>query len=210
MSRLDYKGSQPIDASRTVFSVQTPSGTGCYTLIDKITSDGTFAYMDVEVPITYTDLICRVWGSVNTHSGATDVAYLQFNGDATAGNYRWTEAFIQNSANPLVVPEIAVTDDATGEPGISLPFTQFSGFDYPAAPGMCEVVVPEYANDGFWKIATGYGGSVVTTAAGAMFGGAQMLSSGQWTNTTPVSMVTVSCDPALWVSGTTFSVWGRC
>jgi hypothetical protein len=163
-------------------------GGGAWTLLSTTTIAGSAAAFDVSsISGSYNDLllvlIARCSGSF------TDQILLNFNGDATSGNYAWQVT--QSSAGSVLGGE--------GNSTTRIVCGSLSGNSAPAGYFTpLEVLIPGYASTTWIKTALAkcYAASGVATSNKTLFETA-----GHWTQTSAITRVQLSC-----LSNTTFMI----
>lgn len=234
MSRLDYKGSQPVNPTSP--NVFTPSASSsCYVQFGRVVADDTALTLasgesqtlgPIDVPQTETDLIIKLWGSSYNSSGVS-TQYLHFNGDQGASSYFWSFGTIEETAVGVFRPNRSYyhtfvgptdfTDDVGSDDdwGVLVQLDS-NGYSTSYVPGSSEVVVAEYTNTGFWKHVSGYGNTITVNAGGGtLYGSVHTLISGLYRSTDPITSVMASAASAGGVGsgftpGSVLEVWGRC
>lgn len=211
----DSKVAQPV--TTTTLTPNQPNAGQCYVLLGKSTSDGTTNLFDFQnIPQTYSDLRVRIMGAIDIGAGGVGTCYLQVNGDASE-SYRELHSNFRDSATPLTIPEIEVSP-VDPDIGFDLPGPTFSGFTYPQASGIAEVLIAEYTTESFWKTMQALGSEFSTNGDGTLDAARSSYRTCQWMNLDPIISVQVGTVTALggggsgevFVSGTTCTLHAIC
>ncbi len=228
----DYPAAQTNDGSTLSYSVQHPTG-DCYTLLTEIVSDGTLQSFEYDIAVTdqtlVSDIILRYHGSAQTSGAFAGGLYLQFNGDQDVGNYIWVSGALQdNGAGDLPADNdqiAAMTPRSMCSPGLctdhdwGILLATFGGDNdyHPEDPTTFEAVIPAFANSGFNKIASSWGGGITRNIAGdAIYLAGDAVSSGMWLNTAPITHISVTGTASGGTNftgfsgGTSLKIYGRC